>query len=323
MTKPALCLVTLLATVAACGKVTTTSPDGGGDDVDAAAGDDPVVTITSHPDNPTSQTTAMFAFAADGPATFECRMNSDAFAACTSPQSYAGLAANTNHTFTVRATSGAGRTGTATHAWTIDTVPPTVSITSGPASSVESSTADFVFTSEANTLVECQLDGGAFTVCSSPTGQSYTGVAVGAHTFTVRATDQAGNAATATHSWTVVAPCTPTLIEAESLTTGWSTAFGSVLHGGQALDTSVVNNSFTFNFSGRGLIIYYRRGPSAGSHSVRIDSGSPVAISATASAWSYQNPTTVATGLANGNHTATVICTAASCQIDYFDVTCN
>ena len=48
----------------------------------------------------------------------------------------------------------------------------------------------------------CSLDGGAFTACTSPAG--YTGLANGAHTFTVHATDPAGNTgADAAFTWRV------------------------------------------------------------------------------------------------------------------------
>lgn len=106
--------------------------------------------------------------------------------------------------------------------------------------------------------------------------------------------------------------------------TGWGIASGSVLHNSQALGTKAVNASFSFTFQGKGLIIYYRKGPTAGGHAVSIDGSSPVSMTATdPNGWSYQNPTTVATGLANSLHTATVTCTVSHCQIDYFSITCN
>jgi hypothetical protein len=52
-------------------------------------------------------------------------------------------------------------------------------------------------------ICACKLDAGAFGVCTSAGGQSYTGLAVGAHTFTVQATDLAGNTGTASYSWTI------------------------------------------------------------------------------------------------------------------------
>src|SRR5262245_16227376 len=69
-----------------------------------------------------------------------------------------------------------------------DTIPPETTITSGPASLTSSPNATFTFTAdEAGSTFECSLDGGAFVTCTSP--QSYSGLADGAHTFDVRATD--------------------------------------------------------------------------------------------------------------------------------------
>ena len=58
-------------------------------------------------------------------------------------------------------------------------------------------------TSEPNYTFECSLDGDAFASCSSP--KSYTGLSEGSHTFSVKATDAAGNtdATPASRSWTV------------------------------------------------------------------------------------------------------------------------
>ena len=70
----------------------------------------------------------------------------------------------------------------------------------GPRARSTSPTRRSRFTSEAGAIFQCSIDGGAFTGCSSP--KSYT-VAAGAHTFSVRAIDAAGNvSAVASRSWT-------------------------------------------------------------------------------------------------------------------------
>jgi hypothetical protein len=69
---------------------------------------------------------------------------------------------------------------------------------------VSSSSASFDFSSsEPDSTFECSLDGGAFGSCTSP--KSYTGLSVGTHTFSVKATDAAGNIdpTSASRSWTV------------------------------------------------------------------------------------------------------------------------
>ncbi|MFL5868629.1 MAG: right-handed parallel beta-helix repeat-containing protein, partial [Thermoleophilaceae bacterium] len=73
-----------------------------------------------------------------------------------------------------------------------DTTPPDTSIGSGPTGSTTSTSASFSFSSsESGSSFECRLDGGAWGSCSSP--KSYSSLAVGSHTFEVRATDTAGN----------------------------------------------------------------------------------------------------------------------------------
>src|SRR5207244_11811126 len=92
----------------------------------------------------------------------------------TSPTSYTGLAAG-SHTSTVTATDPAGNTGNATATWTIDTTAPDTTITASPPSSTSSTSASFSFTAtETGSTFQCQLDGGAWTACTSP--QSYTGL---------------------------------------------------------------------------------------------------------------------------------------------------
>jgi acid phosphatase type 7 len=87
-----------------------------------------------------------------------------------------------------------------------DVTPPQTTITSGPTGAVKTTSATFAFVaSEAGSIFECKLDSGAFTSCSSP--KTYSGLAVGGHTFQVRATDVAGNTdlTPATRSFKVVA----------------------------------------------------------------------------------------------------------------------
>ena len=174
-----------------------------------------------------SDTSATFSFSStESGSTFACSLDGGAFAHCTSPATYSGLA-DGSHTFTVRATDVAGNTDPtpATATWTIstvvaDTTPPDTTITSGPSGTVSDTSATFSFAStESGSTFACSLDGGAFANCTSPA--SYSGLADGSHTFTVRATDVAGNTdptpATATWTITTVTPTTP--ITRESVAT--------------------------------------------------------------------------------------------------------
>lgn len=84
-----------------------------------------------------------------------------------------------------------------------DTTPPETSITKGPKAKTKKKSATFEFSStEPGSTFECQLDGKAFTPCTSPETVK---VKKGKHTFEVRATDAAGNAdpTSASDSWKV------------------------------------------------------------------------------------------------------------------------
>ena len=164
----------------------------------------PDTSITSGPTGAVRSTSASFAFTAtQAGSTFECKLDAGAWAACTSPRAYSGLS-NGSHTFSVRAKDGAGNVDAtpASVTWTVDTVAPNTSITSGPNGTVSSTTATFAFTStQAGSTFECKLDGGAWGACTSP--KSYSSIARGSHKFYVRAADPAGNvdATPATRSW--------------------------------------------------------------------------------------------------------------------------
>ena len=162
----------------------------------------PVVVLTSNPSNPSNATAASFAFAANEPVAFACRLDGGAFSACASPKDYSGLT-DGSHTFTVGATDAAGNVGPDTgFTWTINTVGPPTAITAGPADPTNSRSAAFAFVSEPGVTLRCKLDDAAFTACASP--QTYGGLGDGRHTFAVTATDGVGNVGPeAARSWTI------------------------------------------------------------------------------------------------------------------------
>src|SRR5207237_8888064 len=92
----------------------------------------PTASITASPTNPSNSSSPSFSFSSEAGASFQCALDGAAFAACSSPKSYSGVA-DGSHTFQVKATDTSEKTGTAASStWTIDTVAPTASITASP-----------------------------------------------------------------------------------------------------------------------------------------------------------------------------------------------
>ncbi|HEV8688332.1 MAG TPA: Ig-like domain-containing protein [Gaiellaceae bacterium] len=166
----------------------------------------PDTTITASPPNSSGSAAASFSFASsEAGSTFQCKLDGGVFSACTSPVSFAGLA-DGSHTFQVKATDAAGNTdlSPALFTWTVDTIAPDTTIVTGPPNPSASSSASFSFVStEPGGSFACSLDGAPFSPCAPP--KSYTALTEGSHTFSVRATDAAGNtdATPATGTWTV------------------------------------------------------------------------------------------------------------------------
>jgi large repetitive protein len=190
------------------------SPDSVSWTVDADA---PDTTIQGSPP-PFTDATASFAFAGDdgggsGVAGFQCKLDAGAFAACTSPKNFSGLAAG-SHTFAVRAVDQAGNLDPTpdTFTWTVDATAPDTTISSGPTDPTASTSATFAFTGDDGSGsgvagFQCSLDGSGFTACTSPA--SYSGLGDGLHTFAVRAVDQAGNVDPSPDSLTWTVDATP------------------------------------------------------------------------------------------------------------------
>jgi HYR domain/NHL repeat len=171
----------------------------------------PVPTLTSHPANPSNSASASFAFTdADASVSFSCSLDG-VTASCTNAASYSALSA-TMHTFIVIAADAAGNVSApTTFTWTVDTTPPPVpSIDSHPTNPSATANAAFAFSdAEAGVRLSCQLDG-VSVACTSPI--IYPGLADGGHTFSVFATDGAGNSsAPNTFAWTIgtTAPPSP------------------------------------------------------------------------------------------------------------------
>ncbi|HLL52304.1 MAG TPA: endonuclease/exonuclease/phosphatase family protein [Myxococcaceae bacterium] len=164
----------------------------------------PDTSLTLGPVGVVTTTSATFEFIGSETGGFECSLDGSVFTSCVSPKSYSGMTEGP-HTFTVRAVDAAGNVdpSPSSRTWTVDTAPPDTTVTSGPASVTNATTASFTFTATEPGSFECSLDGGAFDACTSP--RDYSGLGNGSHTFRVRALDTVGNAdpTPASRTWTV------------------------------------------------------------------------------------------------------------------------
>ncbi len=86
-----------------------------------------------------------------------------------------------------------------------DVTAPVVTFAKKPPPTTSATTGAFAFSaSEKGATFTCKLDAGVWKACGSPT--SVDGLAIAAHSFSVRAKDAAGNVGAATAGWKVVAP---------------------------------------------------------------------------------------------------------------------
>jgi hypothetical protein len=154
----------------------------------------PTTSITSGPSGVTGDSTPTFGLTSPEPgARFECRVDDAEFEACTTPHTTAELA-DGNHVFQVRSVDAVGNTDPipAARAFTVDTVAPDTTISSGPAGITYDRTPSFSFPHTDGALShECRVDDEPFAACDSP---ATTGpLSDGEHTFEVRGIDGGGN----------------------------------------------------------------------------------------------------------------------------------
>jgi hypothetical protein len=256
----------------------------------------PNTTVSSGPSGTTTSTGASFGFSSsESGSTFQCSLDSGSWSSCTSPKSYSGLAVG-SHTFAVKATDAAGNTDAspATRSWTVqastppptDTTAPDTTISSGPSGTTTSTGASFGFSSsESGSTYQCSLDSGAWTACTSP--KIYSGLAVGSHEFSVKATDAAGNtdASPATRSWTVSSSTPP----------ADTTAPETTINSGPAATTTSTTASFAFSAT-----------ESGSTFQCKLDSGS----------WSSCTSAKAYGGVVVGSHTFSVKATDAAGNTD-------
>jgi hypothetical protein len=89
-------------------------------------------TITAHPANPTSSTSANFTYTEEKAVNFVCALDGSAFGGCGSgtsgAKSYGGPLTVGTHTFRVEAVSGSQTSSPASFTWTIDRSPPSIAL---------------------------------------------------------------------------------------------------------------------------------------------------------------------------------------------------
>ena len=175
---------------------------------------DPQTTITAGPSDTTTDDTPTFEFESDEPGTFECRVDAEDFAACTSPHTTAKLSPGL-HRFQVRAIDSAGNVDASPATRSFDVQPPPAEeqppaeqptspsppadpppdtfIVSGPAGVTTNPFPVFEFGSnEPGTTFFCRLQvTDVFRACTSPI--AYPRLGDGGYQFDVVAVDQAGN----------------------------------------------------------------------------------------------------------------------------------
>jgi hypothetical protein len=181
----------------------------------------PVSAIGSKPPAHSNSAAAHFTFSADDvAATFECKLDGGAWAACASPQDFSSLSEG-DHTFNIRGTDAAGNTESPakTYTWNVDLTAPAIPVVTAPTAgqSVSDTTPTISGTGEPGATITVYVDGSPVGTVTVDNAGNWTydvtpALADGSHTVSIKATDLAGNASTQTpnRSFTVAAPVVPT-----------------------------------------------------------------------------------------------------------------
>ncbi len=201
------------------------------------------------------------------------------FTTCSSPVQATNLT-DGDHTVTIRSQDSVGNVdiSPSSFSWTVDTVPPETSILSaidGNESIVSSgqNTSSNLITFEFSgndtdgvgiNHLECSLDGGSFTVCSTPVQFTSENITDGTHTFEVLSVDNSTNKdpSPASFNWNVdtISPIASinTAIDGNNriVTNGSSTKSNAMMFEFSGNDTGMLE-SITLNVHLTGLLSVY------------------------------------------------------------------
>ena len=186
----------------------------------------------------------------------ECNIDNSNFVTCLSPLEFNSLREG-SHNLKILSRDNVGnfRSSPVSFTWVVDTIPPFSSINSvidvnnqtlENNDNTSSTSIEFTFTGTDSGGVgigslECSLDGGSFTECSSPIKYSSANISDGAHILEVRANDKVGNLSPhSSFAWTVDTVPPDATID-------------SAIDGNQTIISTGGNtssNSMLFNFSG-------------------------------------------------------------------------
>lgn len=133
-----------------------------------------------------------------------CRLNGGAWESCTSPYSPPSDLPDGEHAFSVKQSLAGQESEIKTTTFKLDrTAPSAPAVIEYPQAKTTLTAVSIQFTGEEGAVFECRLDGGQWTLCTSPFSRS--GLSLGSHLFEVRQTDAAGNTGPAASiSWEVV-----------------------------------------------------------------------------------------------------------------------
>ncbi len=171
----------------------------------------PVVSIVNQPTPSTNQPTAQFEFqaqdAGSGISTYQCRIDSSQYENCESSEIFSNLADGA-HTVTVRAVDNVGNLSQPTsYQWVVDTQGPQIQFVTRPPAIVYIETDQPMINFTVSDLLSpngittrCTLNGVA-RACAAGQTISIPTASPTSYTFTVIATDQAGNSSTSTVNW--------------------------------------------------------------------------------------------------------------------------